>query len=124
MGIAELFLKSSFARGVHPVAHKETAGKPIRRMPFAQRLVLPLSQHIGKPSRALVRVGEEVVRGQPIAEADGAMSVPLHAPADGVIEAIGLHVSARGPWTESIVLRVYQGSPQRVAWADPVDPER
>lgn len=122
MGFADLFSRPTFARGVHPEAHKETASRAIRRMPFAERLTLPLAQHIGKPAIATVCVGEEVVRGQPIARADGPMSVPLHAPADGVIESIGLQPSARGPWTESIVLRVYQGSPQHVGWADPIDP--
>lgn len=107
MGIVDLFMKPTFARGLHPSAHKETAARSIRRMPFAATLVLPLSQHIGKPAIPRVVAGQEVVRGQPIADADGPMSVPLHAPADGVIESIGLHPSARGPWTESIVLRVY-----------------
>ena len=123
MGIVDLFLKQTFARGIHPASHKETAANAIRRMPFASRLVLPLAQHIGKPAIPVVHVGQEVVRGQPIAKADGAMSVPLHAPADGIIESIGLQPSARGPWAESIVLRVYEGSQQTVGWAAPVDPD-
>ncbi len=113
--------KNTFARGIHPPGHKSTAGMPIRRMPFAPRMILPLAQHIGKPAVPLVRAGEEVVRGQPIARADGLMSLPLHAPADGVIEAIELKPSARGPWVESIVLRVYEASTQEVRWANPPD---
>ena len=34
-----------------------TADTPIRRLPFAPRVIVPLSQHIGKPPRAIVRVG-------------------------------------------------------------------
>ena len=114
---ARLFGRSNtFARGIHPAGNKSTAGSPIRRMPFAPRMILPLVQHIGKPAVPLVRPGEEVVRGQPIARADGLMSLPLHAPADGVIEAIELKPSARGPWVESIVLRVYEASTQEVRW--------
>ena len=113
--------RNTFARGVHPDAHKSTAGSPIRRMPFASRMILPLAQHIGKPAVPLVRAGEEVVRGQPIAKADGFLSVPIHAPADGVIEAIELKPSARGPWVECIVLRVYEASTQELRWADPRD---
>jgi electron transport complex protein RnfC len=116
------FLRSkTFARGIHPAGNKSTAGTPIRRMPFAPRMILPLAQHIGKPAVPLVRAGEEVVRGQPIARADGFMSLPLHAPADGVIESIELKPSARGPWVESIVLRVYEASTQEVRWANPPD---
>jgi electron transport complex protein RnfC len=118
------FLRNnSFARGVHPDARKSTAGSPIRRMPFASRMTLPLAQHIGTPAVPLVRAGEEVVRGQPIARADGHLSVPIHAPADGVIEAIELKPSARGPWVESIVLRVYEASTQEIRWAEPRDLE-
>ncbi|MBU1664638.1 MAG: electron transport complex subunit RsxC [Gammaproteobacteria bacterium] len=116
MSFFPFFKNNTFARGVHPDAHKSTAGSPIRRMPFASRMILPLVQHIGKPAVPLVRAGEEVVRGQPIAKADGFLSVPIHAPADGVIEAIELKPSARGPWVESIVLRVYEGSTQEVGW--------
>lgn len=113
--------KKTFSRGVHPDENKSTAGSPIRRMPFASRMILPLAQHIGKPAVPLVRAGEEVVRGQPIARADGFLSVPIHAPADGVVESIELKPSARGPWVESIVIRVYEASTQEIRWADPRD---
>jgi len=115
------FHRHTFARGIHPDGNKSTASSPIRRMPFASRLILPLAQHIGKPAIPLVRPGEEVVRGQPIAKADGNMSLPLHAPADGVIESIELKASARGPWVESIVLRVFEASTQTVRWSAPQD---
>lgn len=119
MSLFPFIKRKTFSRGVHPDANKSTAGSPIRRMPFASRMILPLVQHIGKPAVPLVRAGEEVVRGQPIARADGFLSVPIHAPADGVIEAIELKPSARGPWVESIVLRVFEASTQEVRWASP-----
>jgi len=121
MNFLSLFHRHTFARGIHPAGNKSTAGSPIRRMPFAPRMILPLAQHIGKPAVPLVRAGEEVMRGQPIARADGFLSLPLHAPADGVIESIELKPSARGPWVESIVLRVYEASTQEVRWAAPQD---
>lgn len=115
--------RKTFARGVHPDENKSTAVGPIRRMPFARQLILPLAQHIGKPAVPCVRAGEEVVRGQPIARADGFLSVPIHAPADGVVETIELKPSARGPWVECIVIRVYEASTQEVRWAQPRDLE-
>jgi electron transport complex protein RnfC len=121
MNILPFFRRKSFARGVHPAGNKSTAGMPIRRMPFAPRMTLPLAQHIGKPAVPIVSVGQEVIRGQLIAKADGFMSVPLHAPVDGVVEAIELRPSARGPWTESIVIRTYEASTQEVRWAEPRD---
>lgn len=115
------FKRTSFARGIHPASNKSTAGTPLRRLPFAPRMILPLAQHIGKPAVPIVSVGQEVVRGQLIARADGFLSVPLHAPVDGVVESIELMPSARGPWTESIVIRTYEASTQEVRWGEPRD---
>lgn len=110
-----------FERGIHPPQNKLTADQAIKRLPFAPRLVVPLSQHIGQPAKAVVQVGQEVVRGQLIAEADGWLSVPHHAPASGVVEAIELRPSARGPWEQSIVIKVHQGSTQEVLASSPRD---
>lgn len=110
--------RKSFPHGIHPNEHKEvTAGLPIRRMPFAPTLYVPLAQHIGAPAKPLVSVGQEVVRGEPIAEAGGFVSVPMHAPASGRIKAIDqLIPSAMGPKIPAIVIDVYEGDPQRVGW--------
>ncbi len=114
--------RKSFSHGVHPQEHKDgTAHKAIRRLPFAPRMIVPLAQHIGKPSRPLVKVGEEVLRGQLIAQADGFMSVPQHAPATGVVEAIELMPSAQGPRVLSIVIKVYEASNQEVLCDQPQD---
>ena len=67
----DLVRKDSFRHGVHPPEHKdETSHLAIRRFPFAPELVVPLSQHLGKPAVAVVREGQEVARGQTIAEPD------------------------------------------------------
>ncbi len=104
-------------RGVHVPEHKEqTAHLPIRRMPFPPLLIVPLSQHAGKPAKATVREGQEVVRGEPIAEADGFMSVPMHAPATGKVEKIAPAPSARGELTPAIYIRPYPGASQEVLY--------
>ena len=119
MNLFPFIRRKTFAHGVHPEGNKSTSGIPIRRMPFAPRILLPLAQHIGKPAVPTISVGQEVVRGQPIARADGFLSVPLHAPVDGVVEAIELRPSARGPWTETIVIRTFEASTQEVRWNEP-----
>ncbi len=122
MGLFKLFGKPTFRHGVHPPSHKTaTAQKPIRRLPFADHLVIPLNQHIGKPSKSLVHKGQEVVRGEPVASAEGFVSVPIHAPATGRIRDIRLMSSARGEQTMAIILEVYEGATQEVLWQTPVD---
>jgi len=125
MRLRDLFRRNTFEHGIHPPEHKEiTAGLPIRRLPFAPRLIVPLSQHAGAPAVPLVRPGQEVGRGEPIARAEGFVSVPMHAPATGVVEGIRRMPSARGPKTESIVIRVYEGSNQQVLYGAPRDVAR
>jgi len=116
------WLRGSFSHGIHPPESKHfTAAKPIERLPFPPQLILPLSMHAGKPSVPLVRKGQEVVRGEPVARADGFVSVPLHAPATGVISDIRLMPSARGPRTMCLILDVYPGDTQEVLYGQPVD---
>jgi electron transport complex protein RnfC len=112
----------TFPHGIHPVEHKEhTANKPIRRLAFAPELVIPLAQHKGRPAVPIVKVGQEVVRGEPIAEADDFLSVPMHAPATGVIRAIDLAPTAEGPRARAIYLKVYEAATQEVLYAMPRD---
>lgn len=113
--------RSAWGPGIHPDDHKaQTSGKAIRRMPFPPRLVVPLGQHVGRPSRPMVRVGQPVQRGERIAEADGFVSVAQHAPATGVIEAIELQPLPRGGVGQAIVIRVCQGDSQE-AVGNPLD---
>jgi len=114
---------ATFAHGgVHPQEHKEeTAHLPIRRLPFASKLVVPLSQHKGAPAKPIVKVGEEVVRGEPIAQADGYVSVPMHAPATGRVSAIGLWPTAEGPKAPAIIIDVYDAASQQILYEEELD---
>jgi electron transport complex protein RnfC len=110
--------------GIHPLEHKElTASLPIRRLPFAPELAVLLSQHRGASAVPLVKPGQEVVRGEPIARAAGFVSVPMHAPATGVVRAIDLCPTAEGPKAEAIFIKVYQAATQAVLYDAPVDVE-
>lgn len=79
----------TFNGGVHPDGHKaESNSTPIRVMSLLPRYVLPLRQHIGTPARALVQVGDAVLRGQMIGAAEGYVSTAVHAPTSGRVVAI------------------------------------
>lgn len=77
-----------FKGGVHPDERKTTQELPIKKLPLPSHLYLPLQQHIGAPARALVEVGDRVLKGQLIAEAVGAVSAPVHASSSGTVIAI------------------------------------
>ncbi|KOR32921.1 electron transporter RnfC [Achromatium sp. WMS3] len=123
MDFMNLLRRNTFAHGIHPEDHKELTNKlPIRRLPFAPQLLLPLAQHLGAPAKPIVGPRQEVGRGEVIAVAQGFVSVPLHAPATGVIKAIELVPTALGPKTQAIILDVYQGDSQEVLTNKEQDP--
>ena len=127
MGLFNLFRRSkTFRHGVHPLAHKEqTAHLAIRRLPFAPKIVVPLSQHIGAPAVPLVKPGQEVVRGEPIAEAGGFVSVPMHAPVTGVVRAVDALVpTAAGPKAPAIIIETYEAATQAVLYGLDQDMEQ
>lgn len=103
----------SFNHGVHPEEYKDlSSNKPIERMPFVNEYILPLSQHIGSPSKAIVKKGQIVSRGEKIAESDGFVSVALHAPVDGTILDIDLFTHPNGQELPAIKIQSDPFSPQ------------
>lgn len=76
--------------GVHPPENKaQSVQQPIRQGPLPATLVVPLQQHIGAPAKPLVSVGDKVLKGQKLADASAAVSLPVHAPSSGTVIAIG-----------------------------------
>ena len=126
MGVLDLITgKRQLWRGVHvPEFKDQTCHLPIRRMPFAPLLVVPLSQHAGTPAKAIVKAGQEVVRGEPIAEADGFVSVPMHAPVTGKVDRIALAPSARGDLSPAIYIKTYASASQEILYGAPQDIEQ
>jgi Na+-translocating ferredoxin:NAD+ oxidoreductase subunit C len=87
MNLFKHFLSDDW--GVHPDDHKRPAAdRPVRVMPVPARLYLPLQQHLGGPARPVVLVGQKVKKGELIAEAQGMVSAPIHAPTSGTIAAV------------------------------------
>jgi electron transport complex protein RnfC len=110
----------TFRHGIHPPESKdETSGLAIRQFPFAPLLIVPLAQHLGKPSVPVVREGQEVARGQKLARPDGFVSVSLHAPASGVVRKIALTPSISGRMVPGVFLEPHPGSTQEVMEGTP-----
>jgi electron transport complex protein RnfC len=73
-----------FFGGVHPAYNKDLADRlAIETMPLPQRLIVPFAQNLGAAPKPVVKKGDTVKKGQVIAEPQGFVSVPLHAPTSG-----------------------------------------
>ena len=78
-----------FHGGVHPNEHKhESTTLPIAKLAMPEKLVLPLRQHVGYIPKIKVQVGDHVLKGQMLAEAEGTVSAAIHAPTSGTIATI------------------------------------
>jgi len=101
----------TFSGGIHPSYNKElSSGSPIRELPLPARLVVPLSQHLGAPAKAIVQIGDSVKAGQLIAEQNGFISAPVHAPASGKVAALEETLTASGRPCGAVVIET--ASPQ------------
>jgi electron transport complex protein RnfC len=107
---------------VHPPERKgATDSLAIERMPFVREYVLPLSQHIGAPSKALVEAGQRVQRGQLIAEPAGFVSTALHAPVTGRVSAVELRLHPNGKMMPAVAIEADPFDSQRLPQAAPLD---
>jgi electron transport complex protein RnfC len=116
------FLRRGFAHGVHPEGFKErTADLPTQRMPFVDRYVMPLNQHLGAPAIPLVETGDRVRRGQLIAEPGAFVSTSLHSPVTGRVTAIANRRFPGGVFARSIEIETDPYATQRLDPKPPVD---
>ena len=54
----------SFHGGIHPAEHKEDSNQePIKQAALPPRLILPVQQHLGRPAKVIVSVGDKVLKG-------------------------------------------------------------
>lgn len=95
----------TFERGIHPEYHKELAsGKSITKAKLPQRVVVPLSQHIGAPAQADVSIGDEVKKGQVVGTTTGFVSSPVHSSISGKVIAIADFPTPGGKMITSVVI--------------------
>lgn len=76
--------------GIHPPENKiQSLQLDIGTVPLPSQLIVPLNQHNGTPAKPVVAAGDNVLKGQKIAEAAGYVGVCVHAPTSGKVSAIG-----------------------------------
>lgn len=96
----------TFRGGVHPPSNKKATCKVmIKNANVPEELIFPLSQHIGAPAQPCVKVGDCVLKGQKIAEADGFVSANIHSSVSGEVVAIEKRLHPNSTRCESIVIK-------------------
>ena len=82
--------------GVHPDENKITAEVATKAAALPKQAIIPLSQHIGAPAKAVVKKGDKVKAGTLIAEAGGFVSAPIFSSVSGTVAKVDMAVDASG----------------------------
>ena len=84
--------------------HKGTADSGTVTMPVPDKVVIPMSQHMGAPCIPLVKAKDTVKVGQKIGDCDAFMCVPVHASVSGTVTAVEDFTTTMGSITKAVVI--------------------
>ena len=90
--------------GVHAPHRKNTAEMPAVRMPVPAVVTIPMSMHIGAPAKPIVMMMDLVKVGQPIAEAGGFVSAPIHSSVSGKVKAVDNFLMSDGRYVPAVTI--------------------
>jgi Na+-translocating ferredoxin:NAD+ oxidoreductase subunit C len=89
INLASKLITKQFKGGIHPKIEKASSRKRIEDANLPLKVIIPIHQHIGTPARPIVEVGDNVKKGQKIAEATGFVSTNIHSSISGKVISIG-----------------------------------
>jgi len=99
-------LKTFTKGGVHPAENKLSVNQKIIDLDLPASVSIPISMHLGVPSKPLVEKGSEVKVGQLIAAGDGFVSANIHSPFSGKILKLDKSLDTSGYKRDSIFIDI------------------
>ena len=111
-----MLLKTFAKGGIHPPERKISSGKEIEILPVPETVTIPVSQHIGAPSKVLVKRGDSVMTGQLIAESTGFVSANTHSSVTGTVVKIDSVTDTSGYRRPAVIVKT-----EKDQWVDGVD---
>jgi len=109
-------LKTFSIGGVHPAENKLSANSAIEVLAIPQKVVIPVSQHIGAPAKVVVAKGDVIKVGQVIAQSGGFVSANIHSSVSGTVTKIEETLDSSG-YRKMAVLIDVEGD----EWLDSID---
>lgn len=110
-----MLLNRMFKGGAAVPHNKNTADSETIKMGVPQRVIIPMTQHIGVACEPCVKKGDSVKVGQVIGNTDKFLSSPIHSSVSGTVEDIAPMLYPGGVHVTSVVIKtdglqeVYEG---------------
>lgn len=92
--------------GIHPRDNKLSAKSPFEYVPLPKQVIIPLEQHIGAPTVAVVAVGDKVKAGQLIGQEQGVVSANIHSSVSGTVTKLDTVIDAWGYKRPAVYINV------------------
>lgn len=90
--------------GIRVPHKKNTADCEPIRIPVPKTVTIPMSMHIGKPAKPVVKRGDLVKVGQLIGEPDGFVSSTIHASVSGKVAKVDEMISSMGMKVQCVTI--------------------
>ena len=117
-------MRKLFKGGIHPLSRKElTEDCAVGVMPSPSVVAIPISQHIGKPAKAIVSIGDKVKKGTLIAQADGMISANIYSSVSGEVSAIELRPTPNGACEHIVIKNDGENAEERLTPIETLTPE-
>ena len=91
-------------RGIHTPHRKNTIKQPTAHMDAPLNVTIPMSMHIGAPAIPTVKVGDLVMVGTKIGEANGKISSNVYSSVSGKVTKLVEYLLANGATTTAVVI--------------------
>lgn len=93
-----------YLRGVKTPHRKNTIKQPTVRMEPPKSVTIPMAMHIGAPATPIVKVGDPVLVGTKIGEANGRISSNVYASVSGKVTKLEEYLLSGGNVTQAVVI--------------------
>lgn len=91
-------------KGIKVKHYKNTEDSAVQVMPIPDRVVIPMSQHMGKPCDVTVKLTDLVKVGQVIGTSEAFISAPIHSSVSGKVVAIDDITMPNGMKTKAVTI--------------------
>ncbi|MGQ0286751.1 electron transport complex subunit RsxC [Pasteurellaceae bacterium 22721_9_1] len=111
-----------FEGGLHlPDMKSQSNSQPIKTALLSNDFYVPVKQHSGQAGNLLVKVGDKVLKGQPLTQGEGLRALPVHSPTSGTVIDIAPYVAAHPSGLSELCVHIQADGEDRWREQQPIE---